>query len=283
MTQPIYTYQQLHLKSIARLKQIYSEIGCTAEVSDKRCKDAWISAIASYQSAQIQKVAQTELDQFIATQAQAVAPEQLRTVEISFYDHEYYIGNQLVAAITHDHDLTQPWVVMVNNTEVFRAATPMMCDRYIRIHYKDGTLPVQEQEPTPCTSENRIMAHIFNECQNYGFEILNDGIYKDGVKLGQVGCTDGNWWVIQGGSGQQQYSDSVFDAVRSLSMVDTPPATESTPEYLQYRPLEQLTTEELQQLLDVEAADCEQLLDLPFEQLTAQDWQRLQQYEPVAA
>ncbi len=38
--------------------------------------------------------------------------------------------------------------------------------------------------PAPCslsssTTENQIMAHIFNECQNYGFEILDDGIYNN--------------------------------------------------------------------------------------------------------
>ncbi|WP_375514624.1 hypothetical protein [uncultured Nostoc sp.] len=55
MTHAIYTYQQLQLKSIARLKQIYSEIGCTVEVSDKRCKDSWITAIADYQASKIQK------------------------------------------------------------------------------------------------------------------------------------------------------------------------------------------------------------------------------------
>jgi hypothetical protein len=73
----------------------------------------------------------------------------------------------------------------------------------------------------------------------------------------------------------------VFEAVRSLSMVETS-LTELSHE-LQYRPLEQLTTDELQQLLDAEAVECEQLLDTPFEQLTAQDWQRLREYEPVAA
>jgi len=103
------------------------------------------------------------------------------------------------------------------------------------------------------------MAHIFNECQNYGFEILDDGIYNNnGVKLGQVGCTDGNWWVKRRCSSQQQYSNSVFDAVRSLSMVDTSLA-EPADEYLQDRPLEQLTTEELQQLLSAEVDNCEQL------------------------
>ncbi|MCC5639767.1 hypothetical protein LC593_28855 [Nostoc sp. CHAB 5844] len=60
---------------------------------------------------------------------------------------------------------------------------------------------------------------------------------------------------VKGCSAHQQYSDSVFDAVRSLSMVS--------------------------ELTDAEVYDCEQLLDIPFEQLTAQDWQRLQEYESV--
>jgi hypothetical protein len=268
MTYQIYSQQQLQLKSIARLKQIYSEIACTVEVSDKRSLDSWISAIAEYQATKIQKLApaapdeqaaaQAELDHFIADQAQAVAPEPLRIVEISFDHHEYYAGNQLVASISHDDNhLTQRWVVMVNDKEIFRANTLMRCDRFICTHYKDGSLPVQEQLATPCTTENQIMAHIFNECQNYGFEILDDGIYthdtEDGKlrKLGEVGCSDGNWWVKRRYSDQQQYSNSVFDAVRSLSMVDTSLA-EPVHKYLQSRPLEQLTTEELQQLFNHE-------------------------------
>ncbi|MHC5771945.1 MAG: hypothetical protein ACYTXI_41795, partial [Nostoc sp.] len=226
MTYIIYSHQQLQLKSIARLKQIYSEIACTVEVSDKRCKDSWISAIVNYQASKIQKVAltapdeqaaaQAELDSYIADQAQAIAPEPLTIVEISFDHHEYYADDKLVASISYDDNhLTQRWVVMVNDKEVFRANTLMRCDRFICTHYKDGSLPVQEEaevqgsrgaegknlqqlSPLPlCASapmlssstENQIMAHIFNECQNYGFEILDDGIYNNnGVKLGQVGC-----------------------------------------------------------------------------------------------
>ncbi|MBW4456287.1 MAG: hypothetical protein KME55_28310 [Nostoc indistinguendum CM1-VF10] len=121
MTHAFYTAQQLQLKSIARLKQIYSEIACTTKVSDKRCKDAWISAIVNYQASKIQKVAptapdeqaaaQAELNSYIADQAQAVAPEPLTIVEISFDHQEYYVGNQLIASISHDHNhLTQRWV-----------------------------------------------------------------------------------------------------------------------------------------------------------------------------
>ena len=315
MTYQIYSQQQLQLKSIARLKQIYSEIACTVEVSDKRCKDSWITAIADYQASKVQKLtlaapdeqalAQTELDNYIADQAQAIAPEPLTIVEISFDHHEYYANDKLVASITYDDNhLTQRWVVMINDKEVFRANTLMRCDRFICTHYKDGSLPVKAEvqgsrgaegknlqqlsplhlcasAPMPSSStENQIMAHIFNECQSYGFEILDDGIYNNGVKLGQVGCTDRNWWVKRRYSGQQQYSNSVYDAVRSLSMVDTSLA-EPVHKYLQHRPLEQLTTEELQQLLSAEVANCEQLLDLSFEQLTSQNWQRLR--EPVTA
>ncbi|MBG1268574.1 hypothetical protein [Nostoc sp. WHI] len=257
MTHPTYTQQALYRYNLPRLKRIAAELGVTPTL-DKRATETWVNAIITHQSTKLQKVdnqalAQTELDNYIADQAQAIAPEPLRIVEISFSHHEYYAGDELVASISHDDNhLTQRWVVMVNDKELFRANILMRCDRFICTHYKDGSLPVQEKEATPPTTENRIMAHIFNECQNYGFEILDDGIYNNnGVKLGQVGCTDRNWWVKRGYSSQQQYSNSVFDAVRSLSMVDTSLA-EPVHKYLQDRPLEQLTTEELQQLFNQE-------------------------------
>ncbi|BCL39673.1 hypothetical protein [Nostoc sp. MS1] len=336
MTHVIYSHQQLQLKSIAGLKQIYSDIGCTVEITKRYSKNAWINAIAQHQARHIYKAgeqgagrqgenlsplppapstlasspdeqaqAQAELENYIAQQAEEIAPEELTTQEINPHHFEVYAGKRLIAYISYDHEhVTQPWVVMVSGEEKFRHNTLSQCHRFINWHHLDGTLnplspaevpeaptvqeisfydqevvvegepiasvefddhnyqnlywrvmvngqeifcdttparchsyvkqayqqgmlPVQEEDeeqfsplhPTPCpvsSSENRIMVHIFNECQKYGFEILDDGIYKDGIKLGQVGCTNGNWWVIQGCSGEAQYSYSVFDAVRSL-------------------------------------------------------------------
>jgi hypothetical protein len=211
----------------------------------------YISTIVNYQASKVQKlapaapdnqaIAQAELDSYIADQAQAIAPEPFTIVEISFDHHEYYADEKLVASISYDDNhLTQRWVVMINDKELFRANTLMRCDRFICTHYKDGSLPVQEEaggqgaggrgerfspmHPAPCslsssTTENQIMAHIFNECQNYGFEILDDGIYNNnGVKLGQVGCTDGNWWVKRRYSVQQQYSNSVYESTGVLDL-----------------------------------------------------------------
>ncbi|MBD2492687.1 hypothetical protein [Aulosira sp. FACHB-615] len=257
MTYPTYTQQQLRCKSLPQLKRIYSEIGCTVEVIDRRCKGEWRSAIARYQESKLQKIdeqdiAQGKFEQYIADQAQAVAPEELTVREISFYEHEIYCGTELIASITYDcaDFVTQPWVVTVAGVEQFRANTWAKCHRFIQWHHQDEMLdePLPTQSQTPCTTENQIMAHIFNECQKYGFEPLDDGIYKGDVKLGEVGYTNGNWWVIRGCSAHQQYSDSVFDAVRSLLVL----------------------------------SDCEKLLDQPFEMLTAQDWQRLREYEPVS-
>ncbi|MBW4616373.1 MAG: hypothetical protein KME21_24480 [Desmonostoc vinosum HA7617-LM4] len=256
MTYQTYSQQALSRYTLPHLKRIASELGVTP-TGDKRVAETWVNAIINHQSAQLEKVTdatelKTEAENTTDTKVNAkIEVKELTTVEISSFDYEIYANSKLIASITHDDThLTQRWVVMVNDKEVFRATTPMRCHRYICTHYKDGTLPVQEQQATPCTSENRIMAHIFNECQKYGFEILDDGIYQNGVKLGQVGYTNGNWWVIRGNSAHQQYSDSVFDAVRLLSMVS-------------------------------ELTDCEQLLDLPFDQLTTLDWQQLQNYEPV--
>ncbi|MBG1262148.1 hypothetical protein F8S20_27930 [Nostoc sp. BAE] len=245
-----------------------------------------MTAIVNYQASKIQKLApaaldnqataQAELDHFIVDQAQA--PEPLRIVEISFDHHEYYAGNQLIASISYDDNhSTQRWVVMVNEKEVFRANTVMRCHRFICTHYKDGTLPVQEEalgqgcrgaegkefvqgissaQELKSTTGNEVMAQIFNECEKYGFEILDDGIYQNDVKLGEVGCTGGGWWVMRIGEYQQMPCDSAMDAVWWLSMVDSVP--------------------------HAEAAGCEELLDRPFEMLTAQEWELLREYEPVA-
>ncbi|MCC5618086.1 hypothetical protein LC605_23975 [Nostoc sp. CHAB 5836] len=229
MAHPTYTTQRLQHKSIARLKQIYSEIACTVEVTDKRCKDSWISAIIAHQSA--------HPEQFITPASIPLTP-----IEISFYDHEYYAGDKLIAAIHYDDDLTRPWVVMVNNKEVHRAATVMLCDRYICSHYKDGSLPVQEEaggqgagcmgeeisplHPAPCSlssspTENAIKAEIFNECEKYGFEILHDGIYNNDVKLGEVGCTDGSWWVVGAAEQERVACQSALVAVWRLAVAQT--------------------------------------------------------------
>ncbi|ABA25029.1 conserved hypothetical protein (plasmid) [Trichormus variabilis ATCC 29413] len=334
MTHVTYTHQHLQLKSIARLKQIYSEIGCTTTVQDRRCKDSWISAIADYQSTQVQKVdeqamppatswtnAQAELENFIADQAEAVAPEELTTVKINPHHFEVYAAKRLIAYISYDNSeyVTQPWVVMVNGEEKFRHFAISQCHRFIEWHHKDGTLnppipgetpevptiaeicfyeqeafadgeliasisfdsdnhedlywrviingqeifrdttaprcqsyikqqyqqstlPVQEPFVEPCTTGNEIMVQIAQACENFGLELLDDGIYHNDKRLVEFVYKNGVCCYIRASLKPQQI-------------------------------VPELLSEDL---------SCEEMLNQPFHLLTFEQWERLREYEPAS-
>ncbi|RUR72843.1 hypothetical protein DSM107007_56100 [Nostoc sp. PCC 7120 = FACHB-418] len=213
MTHVTYTHQHLQLKSIARLKQIYSEIGCTLEVSDKRCKDSWISAIADYQSTQVQKVdeqaqAQAELENFIADQAEAVAPEELTTQEINPHHCEVYAGKRLIAYISYDNSefVMQPWVVMVNGEEKFRHFAISQCHRFIDWHHKDGTL-------NPAIPGEISEVPTIAEICFYEQEAFADGELKASISFDCDNHEDLYWRVII--NGQEIFRDTTAPRCQS--------------------------------------------------------------------
>ncbi|BAY66682.1 hypothetical protein NIES22_68260 (plasmid) [Calothrix brevissima NIES-22] len=207
-----------------------------------------------------QTITQAEQEQHITQQGEVVAPEEFTVIEISCYDYEIYVGDKLIASITYDHDefITQRWVIIVNSTEEHRADTWAKCHNHIVWHYKQGTLPVQKQKIPATTTGNEFMAQIALECEKFGFELKEDGIYQNDKKLGSAGCTDGRWWVNRASSEHQQQvpCDSAFDAVWSLSMVEVLPS--------------------------LDTRSCEELLDKPFDQLTSEEWKRLMEYQPAS-
>ncbi len=56
---------------------------------------------------------------------------------------------------------------------------------------------------------------IASECDRLGLEYTEDGIYQGNLRLGEVGCSEGNWWVVRT-SGQPTPCDGAVDAVCSL-------------------------------------------------------------------
>ncbi|MDF5720228.1 MAG: hypothetical protein PUP91_07030 [Rhizonema sp. PD37] len=47
------TESDLNIKSVGQLKDVYSQIGCTQVITDKRVKANWVDAILTHQSAQV--------------------------------------------------------------------------------------------------------------------------------------------------------------------------------------------------------------------------------------
>ncbi|MBC1238635.1 MULTISPECIES: hypothetical protein [Nostoc] len=161
--------------------------------------------------------------------------EQLRSVEIDFYEHELYAGQKLIARITYDHAdfVTQRWVVMVNGEEVFRAVAQMKCYDYVKWHYKQGTLPVQQEEIPAAITGNEMMAQIALGCESLGYKLLDDGIYHNNVRLVEIVYRDGTPCFVQTLAHQPEAPSSSID-----------------------------------------------LLDKPFDELTADEWRLLLEYEP---
>ena len=51
-----FTESDLNIKSVSQLKDVYSQIGCTEVVTDKRIKANWVQTIIAHQLAQVEKV-----------------------------------------------------------------------------------------------------------------------------------------------------------------------------------------------------------------------------------
>lgn len=169
--------------------------------------------------------------------------QELRTVEISFFDHEIYCGDKLIASISYDDGdfVTQPWVVMVNGEEIHRANTYAKCHTYIRTHYKRGTLPVQQPETPAATTGNEIMAQIAVGCEQLGLELRDDGIYRNDKRLVEFVYKNGVCWYVRA------------------------------------------SLEPLQIASELLFEDCsgEELLDIPFELLTPEQWEKVRDFEAV--
>jgi hypothetical protein len=203
----------------------------------------------------------------------AIPESNIRAVEISFYDHEIYAGQKLIASISHDADdfVTQRWVVMVNGLEIHRSNTWVKCYSYIRWHYSQGTLPAQQQEVEPVTTGNSIMVQISESCEKLGLDLYEDGIYCDDVKLGSVGCTDGNWWVTRASSQQNHkiLCDSAFSGVWLLWIPLASPNTDDSTKRTYFVDAKS------------EISHRESLLDKPCDELTAIEWEQLKKYKPL--
>ncbi|NJR15695.1 MAG: hypothetical protein HC785_08270 [Calothrix sp. CSU_2_0] len=214
--------------------------------------------------------AQAEIQSQIVEQTQILAKKEIRAVEISFYDHEIYAGNDLIASITHDTDdfATQPWVVMVNDVEIHRSNTWAKSYNYIRWHYTQKTLPQQQQQVEETTG-NEIMAQIATECEKFEFDIFDDGIYYNDAKLGEVGCTDGNWWVVRVScpSKIKIPCDSVLGAVWFLWILLASADKDA----------KRTSFVDAQS----EISHREALLDKSCDELTTIEWEELKKYKPL--
>ena len=151
-----------------------------------RCKHQ-IAADDYLQQSITAAIAQAELNQYIEQQAEEIAPNASRptldaqypTPNVQFtspngsYIWEAIADGKPIATIYYDDEhLTQRYVVAVGDTEIHRANTQTRAENYIRWHYKQGTLPIAEEEKLePCTIED--CNSLDDKGQQHAFRINN--------------------------------------------------------------------------------------------------------------
>lgn len=179
-----------------------------------------------------QALAQAELAQYMNEQAQAVAPEELTSVEIDFYHHEIYANGQLIAQITYDHSdfVTQRWLVMVNDKEEFRANTWAKCYRYITWHHKQRTL--NAPLPIPQAAELTILKISDYEKEVHIGDHRVDSYLVASISFDQDNYKDLYWRVMI--NGQEIYRDTsptaCYEYVKQEYYKGTLPVQEQLPQ-----------------------------------------------------
>ncbi|MBN3951904.1 MAG: hypothetical protein HWQ38_37760 [Nostoc sp. NMS7] len=192
MAHPIYTRQQLEKLKLTEIKAIALQLALTPE-GDRRNKDMWINTIIEHQSTQVQKLS------VYGTQIGAPRP----LVEMDGDD--CIVDGEVVATITSDEDLTQPWVVKIGGVEVHRRNTWALAYDYVRHHSKHHTLPIAaptypafEPQPIalPKVGESHFVGDFLLRCIEVGGEYAAVwDVVDQGVPMGEISMNWDCFWT----------------------------------------------------------------------------------------
>lgn len=147
MTNVLYTRAQLQSKKLSELKAIALQLNITP-FGDKRIATNWVEAILTAQPQPVamkEEVRRKEEGGRILSHPSSLFPLPSDLL-VEMNGDDCIASGKIVASITSDEDLTQPWVVKINSIEVHRAATWARCYDYVRTHAKYGTLPNPQPE-----------------------------------------------------------------------------------------------------------------------------------------
>lgn len=250
-----FTESDLNIKSIAQLKDVYSQIGCTLEIADKRVKANWVTAILTSLSAQLEKVAVASVKLY----EQAIQAPTVQSGSLTFKKALSANPNKTVYEVFRALDSlglvikneTGDWCSSNDSAKhqsPYEAAAALLPTNPVTVAAK--TVIPEIEVDSSFDSEFGLLYRVWNS------RALLGTFYR---------AIDDDKWVVQ------PYNSS--DRPR----VQTPGEA-------------QLLIAALSGLLVVDThnddTDIDQLLDKPFDQLTPDDWKRLkqlEQLEPIAA
>ncbi len=244
MTHQLYTVEQLQAKSLSELKTIYAQLGASVEVADKRSKAAWVNAIVAHQFSQIEKVELRTEDDVTFTDIDG------------FYNFEARVNGEVIAEISHDaFNDEEPWYVTVSGVEVFRSSLWCESTDWVKQQYVAGTLSKHQQSQVQVLTTREERAATIEVLEQHGDEFVVHN------------CENDHYYVVRPNHVEPkercECADCHYRGVKCKHQIA----------------VENYLVQRLEKLITV-TPSLDELLDLPFDQLTATEWERLREYEP---
>ncbi|MDF5722709.1 MAG: hypothetical protein PUP91_19960 [Rhizonema sp. PD37] len=191
-----FSESDLNIKSVAQLKDVYVQLGCTEVITDKRIKANWVQAILTHQSALVKKVTVAEIAQLLlqpkieeqSTQYQDLL-EQINHIRYAWEDSRdeciNYEDGKLWLTATPESNIYVLWEFDKNEADVVneilsKTSTPAVVEERVKICATCPSISTNVQsgllifKPVGCAQAYEV----WNGDTKYGaIRMLEDGLW----------------------------------------------------------------------------------------------------------
>jgi hypothetical protein len=172
-----------------------------------------------------------------------------------FYNFEAQVNGETIAELSHDaFNSSNPWYVSVSGVEVYRASQYSEATDWVKLQYVAGALTLHQPQPVQVltTREERAATIVVWEQHGDEFVVHN--------------CENNHYYVVRPNHVEPQErcecADCHYRGVKCKHQIA----------------VENLLGQGLEQAVLTVAVSLDDLLDIPFDELTATDWERLKNY-----
>ena len=171
-----FSESDLNIKSVAQLKDVYVQLGCTEVITDKRIKANWVQAILTHQSALVEKVTVAEIAQLLLQPKIEEQSTQNQDLLEQINHIRYAWENSCDQCINYKNGAI--WLTSTPEFDVYTMwETQDEADLANEILSKISTPAVIEEQPKTCTT--CPLFKPFNDGTGRGLCCGSDSVARD--------------------------------------------------------------------------------------------------------
>ncbi|WP_375494913.1 hypothetical protein [uncultured Nostoc sp.] len=176
-----------------------------------------------------------------------------------FYNFDVLVKGVVIAELSHDaFNSSNPWYVSVSGVEVYRSTLYCEATDWVKSQYVAGTLPKHQAQPVQVLTTRFERAATIEVLEQHGDEFVVHN------------CENNHYYVVRPNHVEPkercECADCHYRGVKCKHQVA----------------VENFLGQRLEQVILTIAVSLDELLDIPFDELTTEEWERLKNY-PAAS